>query len=121
MNAPDGRVVHAEIKIGDSVVMLSDEYPERGARAPISAGCCTQSLMLYVPDVDASYDRAIKAGAKAGSPLENMFWGDRYGQVIDPYGHKWQLATHIEDVSPAEIEKRQKEFFARMTAGGTAA
>lgn len=116
MPGPGGKVMHAEIKIGDSVIMLSDEFPEMGAKSPVTAGCTTGSLMVYVPDVDVSYDRAVKAGAKATHPLENMFWGDRYGQVTDPYGHKWQLATHVEDVSPAEIEQRQQEWMKKMKA-----
>ncbi len=114
MPTPDGKIMHAEIKIGDSVIMLSDEFPAMGAKSPLSAGCNTASLMVYLPDVDASYDRAVKAGAKAAKPPENTFWGDRYGQVIDPSGHRWSLATHVEDVAPAELEKRSREFMAKM-------
>jgi PhnB protein len=116
MAGPGGAIIHAEIKIGDSVVMLSDEWPNSGAKAPINAGCTTQSLMVYLPDVDASFDRAVKAGAKTTQPVQDMFWGDRTGQVTDPYGHKWMLATHIEDVQPADMERRQREFFAKMKA-----
>ncbi|HYH00244.1 MAG TPA: VOC family protein [Terriglobales bacterium] len=116
MPGPGGRIIHAEIRIGDSVVMLSDEYPDMGNKAPINAGCTTAALMVYVPDVDASYAKAVAAGAKSAMPVENMFWGDRYGQVIDPYGHRWSLATHVEDLSPAEMEQRQQEFFAKMKA-----
>lgn len=121
MPGPDGKIIHAEIKIGDSIVMISDEYPDFGARAPVSVGCNTQSLMVYVPDVDASFERAVQAGAEPRRPVENMFWGDRYGQVTDPYGHKWQLATHVEDLTPEEIERRQAEFFAKMSAGSSSA
>jgi PhnB protein len=114
MPGPGGKVMHAEIKIGDSVVMLSDEFPESGMKSPNNAGCNTASMMIYMPDVDASYDRAVKAGAKATRPLENMFWGDRYGQIMDPFGHRWSLATHVEDVSPAEMDKRQREYMMKM-------
>jgi PhnB protein len=114
MPGPGGKVMHAEIKIGDSVIMLSDEFPNSGMQSPNHAGCNTASLMIYMPDVDASYDRAVKAGAKSTKPVEDMFWGDRYGQIMDPFGHRWSLATHVEDLSPAEIEKRQKEFMNKM-------
>ena len=83
-------------------------------KSPISAGCNTASLMVYFPDVDASFDRAVKSGAKSAKSPENTFWGDRYGQVIDPYGHRWSLATHVEDVSPAEMERRSREFMTKM-------
>jgi PhnB protein len=114
MGGPGGKVMHAEIKIGDSVVMLSDEHPEFGAKAPVTAGCTTAALMIYVPDVDASFERAVKAGAKTGMPVQDMFWGDRYGQVIDPYGQKWSIATHVKDLSPEEMERGQKEWMANM-------
>lgn len=116
MPGPGGKIIHAEIRIGDSVVMLSDEYPEMGNKAPINAGCNTAALMVYVPDVDASYAKAVAAGAKGAMPIQDMFWGDRYGQVTDPYGHRWSLATHVEDVSPADMQRRQEEFFAKMKA-----
>lgn len=116
MSGPGGRIIHAEIRIGDSVVMLSDEHPEMNIKAPVTAGCNTATLMIYIPDVDASYAKAVAAGAKATMPIQDMFWGDRYGQVTDPYGHRWSLATHVEDVSPAEMERRQEEFFAKMKA-----
>jgi len=116
MDGPGGKVIHAEIKIGDSVIMLSDEWPNSGVKAPINAGCCTASLMIYLPDVDASYTQAVNAGAKSTMPVEDQFWGDRAGQVTDPYGHKWMLATHVEDVSPADMERRQQEYFEKMRA-----
>jgi PhnB protein len=116
MAGPGGKIMHAEIKVGDSPIMLSDEYPEMGVKAPITAGCTTATLMVYVPDVDASYVKAVEAGAKATMPIQDMFWGDRYGQVTDPYGHRWSLATHVEDVSMEEMERRQQEFFAKMKA-----
>lgn len=104
------KIGHAEIKIGDSQVMLSDEYPEMNARSPKSLGGTPASLMIYVDDVDKAYDQAIKAGAKAERPVENQFWGDRTGTIIDPFGHKWTLGTHIEDVPQEELQKRMEEW-----------
>lgn len=106
MPAPDGRIGHAEIRIGDSVVMLSDETPQSAAKAPTSVGATTCGVFLYVEDVDATYDRAIGAGAKATARPQDMFWGDRYGKLADPFGHEWALATHKEDLSPEEMMKR---------------
>jgi PhnB protein len=111
---PDGRLMHAELQLGDSIVMLADETPEMDCRAPASVGSTTSSLYVYVPDVDAAFRRAVDAGAKAVMPPSDMFWGDRFGTVEDPSGHRWGLATHKEDPSPAEMERRQKEFFASM-------
>ena len=111
---PDGRLMHAELKVGDSIVMLGEEMPEMGCKAPVSVGAVSSSLYVYVPDVDAAFKRAVEAGAKALMPPADMFWGDRFGTVEDPSGHRWGLATHKEDPSPAEMEKRQKEFFASM-------
>ncbi|HEX2343204.1 MAG TPA: VOC family protein [Vicinamibacterales bacterium] len=111
MPAPDDKVGHAEIQIGDSVIMLSDPFPGMGSSAPFgtqeSAG-----LMLYVPDVDAVFKQAVDAGATVTMPLDNQFWGDRYGKVRDPFGHSWHLATHVEDVSPEEMMKRAEAAFA---------
>jgi uncharacterized glyoxalase superfamily protein PhnB len=114
MPGPDGGLMHAELKIGDSVFMLSAEMPEMGCRAPVSAGSVSGALYVYVPDVDAAFKRAVEAGAKVTMPVTDMFWGDRFGQVEDPSGHRWGLATHKKDLSPSEIEKGQKEFFASM-------
>jgi uncharacterized glyoxalase superfamily protein PhnB len=114
MAGPDGRLMHAELKIGNSPFMLADEMPEQGCRAPGSVGSVTSSLYIYVPDVDAAFRRATEAGAKVVMPVSDMFWGDRYGVVEDPSGHRWGLATHKEDVSPADMEKRGKEFMASM-------
>jgi PhnB protein len=109
MPGPGGQGVgHAEIKIGDSIIFMSDESPHSQTRAPSSLGGATSSLFLYVPDVDAAFDRAVKAGAKVTMPPADMFWGDRFGTLADPFGHHWGLATHKEDVSPAEMEKRMK-------------
>ena len=106
IEGPDGRVGHAEIKIGDSHVMLADEHPEMGARSPLSIGGSPISLMLYVEDVDATVARALEAGAKLTRPVANQFYGDRTGGLEDPFGHAWYVATHVEDVPPEELEKR---------------
>jgi PhnB protein len=117
MPGPDGKsLMHAELKIGDSIVMLSDEQPSMGCKAPTSVGACTGYLFLYVKDVDAAFKRAVEAGAKVVMPPADMFWGDRFGQVDDPFGHRWGLGTHKEDVAPDEIAKRQQQFFASMSA-----
>jgi PhnB protein len=108
---PDGRVMHAEIMIGNSPIMLSDECPDWGALSPLTRGGTTVSIVLYVEDVDAVVNRAIAAGAKAMMPVTDQFWGDRMGTVIDPFGHKWSIATHIEDVSPEEMRTRAKALF----------
>jgi len=104
------KIGHAEIMIGDTHLMLADEFPDMGALGPNSRGGPTASFMIYVPDADAAYDKAVKAGAKADRPLKNEFWGDRIGTVVDPFGHKWSLATHIEDVAPDEISQRMEEW-----------
>ena len=114
MPGPDGSLMHAEIKIGDSILMVSDEQPNMGCRAPVSVGGCTSYVYLYVQDVDAVFKKAVEAGAKVIMPPTDMFWGDRFGQVEDPAGQRWGLATHKEDVSPEEMAKRQKEFMASM-------
>ena len=106
MDRPDGRVGHAEIKIGDSHVMLADEHPEMGARGPQAIGGSPISLVLYVEDVDATVNRAVEAGAKLTRPVANQFYGDRTGGVEDPFGHAWYVATHVEDVAPEEMQKR---------------
>ena len=106
MAMPDGKVMHAELQIGDSRVMLSDEFPDWGAIGPQTVGACPSSLMVYVDDVDAVFAAAVAAGAKVERPVQDQFWGDRNGMVIDPFGYRWSLATHIEDVTPEEIERR---------------
>ena len=106
MPGPGGKVMHAEIQIGDSVVMLADEFPEMGARSPQSIGGTPVGICLYVEDVDAVFKRAIAAGAKEERPLVNQFYGDRSGTIIDPFGHKWTIATHVEDVTPEEMGRR---------------
>jgi PhnB protein len=109
MQMPDGRIGHAEIKIGDSPVMLADEFPENDARGPKSRGGACVHLMLYVPDVDETFKRALAAGATELEPLVNQFYGDRSGKLRDPYGHIWMVATHVEDVPPEELERRARE------------
>jgi PhnB protein len=100
------KIGHAEIRIGDSHVMLSDEWPDMGKLSPKSRGGATSGLMIYLPDVDAAYRRALEAGAEAERPPEDQFWGDRMGSVKDPFGHSWTLSTHVEDVSPEEMQRR---------------
>jgi PhnB protein len=106
MPSPGGQVMHAEIKIGDSVVMLADENPQIGALSPESVGGTGSGLNVYLPDVDTVAQKAVGAGAKLVRPVKDQFYGDRSGTLIDPFGHMWFVATHIEDVSPEEMEKR---------------
>lgn len=106
MSQPDGRIGHAEIKIGDSPIMLADEFPEMGARSPQSLGGSPVSILLYVADVDACAERAVTAGAKVVRPVKDQFYGDRSGSFEDPFGHQWHIATHVEDVAPEEMHKR---------------
>ena len=101
---PDGKLVHAMIRIGDSPLMLVDEMPEWGALGPQSLKGSPVTIHLYVEDVDAAVARAVDAGAKITMPVADMFWGDRYGQIEDPFGHHWSIATHIRDVSPEEMQ-----------------
>jgi PhnB protein len=103
---PDGKLMHAEMQIGDSRIMLADEYPERGARSPQSIGGSPVTFHVYVEDVDTTFDQAIAAGAKETRPVMDQFYGDRTGGVTDPFGHTWHLATHKEDVSPEEMQRR---------------
>lgn len=103
------KVAHAEIQIGDSHVMLSDEYPDRNIRSPKSIGGSPASLMVYVTNVDKTFDRAVSCGARAERPVEDQFYGDRAGTLIDPYGHRWTVATHKEDVSETELKARMKK------------
>ncbi|HEX8296609.1 MAG TPA: VOC family protein [Chthoniobacteraceae bacterium] len=105
-----GMIMHAEIKIGDSVVMLSDEFPEWGALGPKSVGGASSSLMIYTEDSDALAARAVAAGAKLRQPVNLQFWGDRTGMIEDPFGHRWSLATRVEVVSPEEINARAAKW-----------
>ena len=108
MDGPGGTVAHAEIEIGDSVVMLADENPQHGALSPSTVGGTPVSIMLYVEDVDRTAETLTKAGAKTLRPVQDMFYGDRSGGFEDPFGHHWHVSTHIEDVSPEEIERRMR-------------
>ena len=110
MGGPDGKIGHAEIDIGNGLIMLADEHPEMGALGPKTVGGTPVTISLYVEDVDAVFQAAIDAGATETRPLQDQFYGDRTGGVEDPFGHKWHLATHVEDVPPEEMEKRAAEM-----------
>ncbi len=106
MPGPEGKIMHAEIQVGDSMIMLADEFPGMGAVSPQTIGGTAVGLCLYIKDVDARFQQAVAAGAKVERPLQNQFYGDRSGTIIDPFGHKWTLATHVEDVTPEEMQRR---------------
>ena len=106
MPAPDGKIGHAELELGDSLIMLADEYPDIGVRSPRSIGGTPVTISLYVEDVDEVFTRALQQGATSLRDPENQFYGDRTGQFEDPFGHRWSVATHVEDVPPGEMEKR---------------
>ena len=110
MPGPEGKVGHAELSIGDSLIMLADEYPDMGSRGPRSVGGSPVTVHVYVEDVDATFERAIDAGATALRPVENKFYGDRGGEFEDPFGHRWSIATHVEDVSPEEMQQRMGQM-----------
>jgi PhnB protein len=110
MPGPDGRIGHAELQLDDSVVMLADEFPEMGAKAPSAYGGSPVSLSVYVEDVDATFERATESGATVVRPLENQFYGDRSAKFDDPFGHRWTIHTHVEDVSPEEMARRAAEM-----------
>ena len=115
MDGPGGTIGHAELKIGDSVVLLADPFPQASTKPPKELGGTTASLMLYVEDVDAIVNRAADAGATVTMEVADQFWGDRFGSFTDPFGHSWSIATHIEDVPPDEMERRAADYMA--TAG----
>ncbi len=114
MKGPDGKIMHAELIIGDSIVMLADEQPQFGALSPQSTGGAGMGLHIYVEDVDSAFDRAVMAGAKVEMPVGDMFWGDRYGKLADPFGHKWSIATHKADLSAEEMERGMKAMMEDM-------
>jgi uncharacterized glyoxalase superfamily protein PhnB len=116
MKAPDGSVAHAEIRIGDSVIMLGDENPDWGTSAPETLKGVTGSLHIYVDDADAAFNRAVKAGATVSAPMEDAFWGDRYGKITDPFGHQWGIATRTRELSPEEMQKAGEEWMANAAA-----
>ncbi|MFD7256402.1 VOC family protein [Streptomyces sp. NPDC059874] len=117
MAAPDGRIGHAELELGNSVIMLADEYPGMGFRSPKAMGGTPVTLHVYVEDVDAVFAKALTKGATEVSAVKDEFYGDRTGQFEDPFGHRWNVATHIEDVPPAEMEKRSEEAMRSMESG----
>ena len=112
LDAPNGCVMHAELHVGPARFMLTEEQPQYGALSPATLGGSGTTAVIYVPDVDAVFERALKAGAQATMPVADQFWGDRAGNIVDPFGHRWMIATHIEDPSPEEIERRAKALFA---------
>jgi PhnB protein len=114
MKGPDGKVMHAELVIGDSIIMLADEFPEFGSLSPQSTGGSGTGLHIYIDDVDSAFDRAVKAGATVEMPVADMFWGDRYGKLRDPFGHKWSIGTHKADLSMEEMKKGMDEAMAKM-------
>jgi PhnB protein len=120
MPGPDGKIMHAEIKIGDSIIFLGEENPQMGAKSPQTLGGCTGTLNLYVNDVDQTFKQAISAGGRESMPVADQFWGDRYGTFVDPFGYSWGVATHKEDLSPAEMDQRMKDFFASFAKQKTA-
>jgi len=117
MPGPDGKTMHAEIKIGDSIIMIDEVNPQEGTKSPLELGGTPATLMIYVSDADGVYATATAAGAKEEMPVDEQFWGDRYGQIIDPFGHRWALATHVEDLSPEQMAERSKLAMTPPDAG----
>jgi PhnB protein len=113
MPGPDGRLMHAEIKIGNSIIMLNDEMPDMGGKGPLALGGTPVSLMIYCEDSDALFNRAVGAGATVRMPLEDAFWGDRWGMVVDPFGHIWSIATRKQNLSVEEMKRAMDEFMAK--------
>jgi PhnB protein len=114
MPSPDGKIMHAELKIGDSIIFLSDEMPQSPAKSPQTLGGVTGVLNLYVEDVDKRFQQAVDAGARVSMPVADQFWGDRYGSLVDPFGYTWGIGTHKEDLTPQQMDERAKAFFAQM-------
>lgn len=110
MPTPDGKIMHAMIQIGDSFIMMADEFPEMGTRSPKTVGGTSTTIHLYVEDADNVYNQAVQAGAKPTMPMMDAFWGDRFGTIQDPFGHSWAISTHQKDVSPEEMRKAAEEF-----------
>jgi len=110
MPGSDGKVMHASIRIGDSIIMLNDEIPDWGTFGPKSLKGSPVTIHLYVENADAVFEQAVRAGAKATMPLDDMFWGDRYGKLEDPFGHQWSVGTHVRDVSPEEMQKAMEQM-----------
>jgi PhnB protein len=118
MSGPGGSVLHAEIRIGDSRIMLGDESPMGGCKSPQSLGGTSMGLHIYVKDVDAAFAKAVAAGAQVQMPVTDMFWGDRYGKLADPFGHEWSMATHKEELTPEEMEQRKDEAMKAFAGKG---
>jgi PhnB protein len=116
MEAPDGRIGHAELEVGDSLVMLSDPFPQASTTPPKELGGTSASVFMYVDDVDAVVKQAVDAGATITMEVADQFWGDRFGSITDPFGHLWSIATHVEDVPPEEMEERAKAAMAAMSS-----
>ena len=116
MPTPDGKVAHAEVEIGDSLIMLSDPFDQARTKTPSKTGATTVGIFLYSEDVDETYKQALDAGATSASEPEDMFWGDRFASVTDPYGHSWQIATHVKDIEPEEMERLSREAMASTPA-----
>jgi PhnB protein len=112
----DNSIMHAELVIGDSIIFLCDEFPNMDSKSPLALQGSPVSIHLYVEDVDAVFDRALAVGGKATMPVQDMFWGDRFGALVDPYGHHWSIASHVEDVPPEELERRGAEAFCEQSA-----
>jgi PhnB protein len=119
MPGPGGMIMHAELRIGDSVIFVSDEFPGMSS-APAPGVAPSSYLFLYTPDVDTVFNRAVAAGAQVAMPVTDMFWGDRYGKLTDPFGHSWGVATHVEDVSPDDMARRSAEWTASATKAAAA-
>jgi uncharacterized glyoxalase superfamily protein PhnB len=117
MPGPDGKLMHASIRIGDSILMLADEFPDMGAEGPEAFGGSPVKIHLYVEDVDAFVKNATKAGAKVTMPVQDQFWGDRYGKLEDPFGHQWSVGTHKEDLTPAQVMENAKAMFTSAAKG----
>src|SRR6478672_36316 len=117
MTGPDGRIGHAELAIGDSLIMLSDPMPQGSTRPPGDLGGTSGSVFLYVPDVDRVVQKSVDAGATVTMEVADQFWGDRFGVITDPFGHVWSIATHVEDVPPEEMAERAKAAMAAMSSG----
>jgi PhnB protein len=117
MDGPDGKVMHAELRIGDSPIMLADEFPEYGSCGPKALKGSPVAIHLYVPDADAVWEQALAAGAEVLMPISDTFWGDRYGQVTDPFGHRWSIATHKRDMTPQQMEAAMHEAMQAMSGG----
>jgi PhnB protein len=115
MPGPEGKIAHAELEFGDSVVMFSDQFEQSTCKPPTELGGTSAAIFLYVEDVDAVVEQAVDAGATVVTPVEDMFWGDRFGKLADPFGHEWQIATRKEDLSPEEVMERGKEAMAELS------